>query len=485
MIDFKKKMEEQEKIEAKENGQTEVLDVAVNNKRKKLTTYIIAIVVIGLVFSGKVIMSSQSTSDWLSKTGFFNKLTHLVPSNDKLLKGEEADRINILLLGMGGEGHDGAYLADTIMLASLKPSTKQVSLISIPRDMQVPLEEAGWRKINNINAFAEMKEPGSGGQKTIEALTKLFEINIDYYVRVDFAGFMNIIDELGGVEVNVENTLDDYAYPILGQEDNPNYYARYEHLHIDKGLQKMNGSLALKYARSRHGVGLEGSDFARAKRQQLLLAAVKDRLLSKQTLLNPVMIGKLINEFSKHVSTNLDVWEILKIWELFKDIDKNNIISKVLSDAPDGLLVSTVSSEGAYILVPVIGNFTKINNLIRDVFTDGQPLVIEEIENIKKDASVSIKNGTWITGLAGEKAITLEALGFSIAETGNAPVRDYIDTIVFDLTYGKNNEALNTIKKATQATQSFDFPEWVKEYQNQTDAADFLLILGTDSNNAN
>jgi LCP family protein required for cell wall assembly len=485
MIDFKKKMEELEKQEAKENGLEEI--VVPNKKRRKITAYVIAIVVIGLVFSSRVIMSSQNATGWLAESGLFNKIKHLVPSTDKKLKGEENDRINILLLGMGGEGHDGAYLSDTIILASLKPSTKQVALISIPRDLQVPLEEAGYRKINNINAFAEANVKGSGGQATADAVGKLFNINIDYYVRADFVGFMNIIDELGGVTVNVENTLDDYAYPILGQEDNPNYYSRYEHLHIEKGIQNMNGSLALKYARSRHGVAGEGSDFARAKRQQLILEAVKEKILSKQTLLNPVTIGKLISQFSQHVSTNFSVWELLRAWSLFKDIDRSQIINKVLSDAPDGLLVSTTSSEGAYILVPASGNFSKINALIRDVFNDPTTQTkTEEIKKITEDASVTVKNGTWISGLAGETAANLQALGLTVKETGNAPERSYAQTLVFDFTYGKKNEALEAIKKATGAEQGFDTSTpWVKDYESQANIADFLLVLGTDANTTN
>jgi len=485
MIDFKKKMEEIEKQEVKENRTENIVNVvdSINNKKGGgITAYIITIVVIGLVFSGRVIMSSQNGSGWLSESGLFNKIKHLVPSADKQLKGEKNDRINILLLGMGGEGHDGAYLSDTIILASLKPSTKQVALISVPRDLQVPLTEAGYRKINNINAFAEAKEKDSGGQATVDAVSKLFNLNIDYYVRVDFSGFVNVIDEIGGIKVNVENQLDDYAYPIMGEEDNPDYYARYEHLSIKKGVQEMNGSLALKYARSRHGVGGEGSDFARAKRQQLILEAVKDKLLSKQTLLNPVTITKLIGEFNQSVSTNFSAWEILRAWELFKDVNKDQIINKVLSDAPDGLLTSTISTEGAYILVPVSGNFSKVNALIRDVFNNGYPQSpAEEIKKITGDASVAVKNGTWISGLAGETAITLQELGLTIIETGNAPERGYEETLVFDFTYGKKEEALSAIKKMTGAEQGFEVTPWIKEYQNQDDIADFLLILGTDA----
>lgn len=483
-------MEEIEKKEARENFSEEVFIETRSPKRRKITTYIIAMIVVGLIFSGKVIMSSQSNSDWLSEKGFFNKIKHLVPSADKKLKGEENDRINIILLGMGGEGHDGPYLADTIMLASLKPSTKQVALVSIPRDLTVPIDGVGWRKVNHVNALAEAKEKGSGGPATMATLSSLLQIPIHYYIRVDFAGFEKIIDEIGGIDVYVENTLSDYAYPIFGQEDNPNYYARFEHLYIEKGWQKMDGALALKYSRSRHGSGIEGSDFARAKRQQLVLEAVKNKLLSRQTLLNPVTVGKLINEFNRNLSTNFDVWEMIKLWNMFKETKKENIINQVLSDAPKGFLVSSISPEGAYILVPSSGNFSAIRNMVRDVFGEDQdsdsspPTAAKPVPTIRQEASVAVKNGTWITGLANKNATNLKTSGFIITETSNAPNRENSLTFVYDLTYGNKNEELAAIKKITGAQQSFDFPEWIKEYQDTPGAADFVLILGTDANKA-
>lgn len=493
-------MEELEKQTIQETDRGEILNESPQKKkRKKISTYVIAAIVVSLVFSGKVIMSSQGTADWLSDRGFFGKLKHLVPGNDKFLAGEEEDRINILLLGMGGEGHDGAYLADTIIIASLKPSTKQVSMVSIPRDLTVPMGDGSWRKANHINALAEAKEAGSGGPETMSALGNILELPIHYYIRVDFQGFMNIIDEIGGIDVDVENTLDDYAYPIMGQEDNPNYYARFEHLHIDKGLQKMNGALALKYARSRHAYGIEGSDFARARRQQLVITAVKDKLLSRQTLLNPMTISKLIGELDRSVATDLEVWELLKLWNSFKDIQKDQIISKVLSDAPDGLLVSSVGDGGAYILVPASGNFSKIKQLFQDIFLTEQPALLESVNDSKKTntensvktlekisspADISIKNGTWITGLASRFSEKLSPLGFTVVETGNAPERNYEETLVFDLTYGNNNGALETIKKISGAKQSFEFPAWIKEYQAAPEAADFVLILGTNADKA-
>ena len=483
MIDFKQKMQEAEKLERKNgNYQTEDEQLLNSRKRRRITTYVIAILVIALVFSGKILMSSQNATSWIPGISFLNKLRHLVPIADKQLVGEEGDRINILLLGMGGEGHDGAYLTDTIMLASLKPSTKQVALVSIPRDLTTPV--SGWRKINSINAYAEQQTPGSGGTATAKAIEELLQTPITYYIRVDFAGFERIIDEIGGVEINVENAFDDYTYPIGGQEDNPNYYARFEHLHFDAGLQKMNGSLALKYARSRHAFGLEGSDFARARRQQLLLEAVKEKLLSRQTLLNPVVLTKLISEFNKDISTNLGTWELLRLWDLSKDVKREQIINKVLSDAPDGFLVSSKGQDGAYILTPRSGNFSEIKNLVQNIFesTNLSVSIPEVIEPITDGARVFIANGTWITGLAGKTSSTLGKYQFKVVGTGNAIERNYEQTVIYDLSSGQKNDSLITLKKMTGATQAFNAPSWLEQYKTGDNKSDFLLILGTDAN---
>ncbi len=487
MIDFKQKMEEEEARLRKENkfsSEPEDLEPIINSKKKKrFVTYTIAIIVIALIFSGRVLISSQNATAWFSEINIFNKIRGLVPSADNKLKGEENDRVNILLLGMGGEGHDGAYLTDTIMLASFQPSTKRVSMVSIPRDLVSPV--SGWRKINSVNAYAEQKTPGSGGEATSQAISDLLQIPIDYYVRADFNGFVNIINELGGIEINVENNFDDYTYPAYGQEDNPNYYARFEHLHFDKGWQSMNGSMALKYARSRHSSSSEGSDFARAKRQQLVLEAVKEKLLSSRTLLNPVTVTKLANQFNKNISTNLSTWEILRLWELFKDVNRSQIINKVLSDAPDGFLISGTGEDGAYILTPRSGNFAAIINMVKNIFPTetAAPTEAPEEKNItiSDNASIMILNGTWVAGLASKTASVLEQSNFAIIKTGNAPVRNYEQTTVYDLSSGAKLESLEALKKITGALQAYDSPEWIS-YQTSGTLPDFMLILGTDAN---
>jgi len=500
MIDFKQKLEENDP-ESKRLAEEEEDEKIINDLRKgrKAKNYFIAIIVLALIFSGKIIMSSQGASQWLANNTFWGRVTHLTENGDNKLIGENQDRINILLLGMGGANHDGGYLADTIMLASLKPSNKQAALLSIPRDLTAPTENGTWRKVNSINALAEAKEEGSGGPAMTKALSSILGTEINYYISIDFDGFVNIIDELGGIDVNVENTLDDYSYPIRGEEDNPDYYARFEHLHVEKGMQHMNGSLALKYARSRHAAGIEGSDFARARRQQLILEAVKTKLLSRNTLLKPAMISRIISELNRNIKTNLDVWAFIKLWNDYKDIDRSQISNKVLSDGPEGLLIASRGEEGAYILIPQTGNFKEIQNLVQNIFGDkniqetGKTLNSNNNEftennkntpiaigKVKEEIKVAVLNGTWVSGLAAKTAINLQNYGFKISETANAPTREYQNSVIYDLTYGQKLQGLEILQAAEQASIAYDAPSWLETYKNSSNKPDFVLIIGVN-----
>lgn len=174
----------------------------------KLVTYLLIIFVILTIFFGiNVIGSGENLAKTLGNASLWGQLKFLISSDDKQLAGEKENRINVLLLGMGGLDHDGPFLTDTVIVASFKPSTNQVALISLPRDLLVPIPGYDWRKINNANAFGEMANPGQGGELAKKVVNEIFDLPINYYVRIDFAGFKQIIDDLGGVTINVENLL--------------------------------------------------------------------------------------------------------------------------------------------------------------------------------------------------------------------------------------------------------------------------------------
>jgi LCP family protein required for cell wall assembly len=472
MIDFKQGMETEEDISSEYK----------TKKGRKFITYIGVIVIVACIFAGKVIMSGPSGDSWFNVSSIFSKFTHITTAEDKKLVGEENDRINILLIGMGGKNHDGGYLADTIMLVSLKPSTKQVSMISVPRDTTVPVEGGAWRKVNSINATAEKKEPGSGGAAMTSALSEILGTPITYYVRADFQGFINIVDEMKGVEVNVENTLDDYSYPVMGKEDDPDYYARYEHLHVEAGAQKMDGSLALKFARSRHGLGKEGTDFARAKRQQLILQAVKDKLLSKSTLLKPAMIVRISNQLSEHIDTNLGVREMLLLWDDYKNVSRENIINEVIDNQDNGLLVDSRGEDGAYLLVPKSGNFNQIRSFVQNIFGDSSVnSKVIDVKPIENQVKIQVINGTWVTGLASQIANKLDPYNFKAVKISNGSERNFITSAIYDLSYGKNDQAIKSLSDLTGAKLAYDNPSWLETLKNSTSTPEIILILGTDA----
>lgn len=456
------------------------------SKLKKFIYIFIFLFVAFISFSSKAPNSDEANESWIYKIPIIGQIKHLAESADKKLKGQDDDRINILLLGMGGQAHQGGYLTDTIMLASLEPSSQKAALLSIPRDLSVPLEGLGWRKINNINAFAEAENSGSGGLAVSQALSDILEIPVDYYFRMDFAGFVNIIDELGGIKINVENVIDDKSYPIMGMEEAEPYEDRFEYLYIPAGWQKMDGELALKYVRSRHSAGIEGSDFARSRRQQKVMEAVKEKLLSKYILFKPRLITNIINQLQDHVSTNLKIWEMLKLWDIAKKIDKENIINKGLDNSPSGLLLDIITQEGAYVLNPRSGDFAEIQYLVHNIFSD-VPYEFKAKVTVEK-SSIEIRNGTWINGLASQTALDLEKYGFNIVRIVNSGRQNSQKSVIYDLTFGGKLESLAILKEKTGANVSFELPSWLyedisKEVADEKNPVmpDFILILGQDA----
>ncbi len=444
----------------------------------------IFLIVCFVLFPSQILISEEE--NFLYRLPIIGQIKHLVESSDKKLKNEDTGRINILLLGMGGKNHQGGLLTDTIMLASLNIKQRKAALLSIPRDMSVPVEGSGWIKINNINAFAEIKEKGSGGVAVSQTLSDILSIPVDYYVRLDFQGFINIINKLGGIEIYVENTIDDYSYPITGQEEAEDYASRFEHLYIEKGWQKMDGELTLKYARSRHTAGIEGSDFARARRQQKVIQAVKEKFSKTNFLFKPMLINDIVNELIENVSTNLKIWEMIKIWNIFKNLDPETIMTKVLDNSPDGLLYNIINEGGAYVLLPRNGDFEEIKYLVHNIFDEAPENEKEEVTTER--ATLEIRNGTWINGLANRKAVDLEKYGFDVLRVGNSSRRNFEKSIIYDLTFGDKIKSLSILKEKTNASVSFNLPQWLKDdimentaLEISPEKPDFILILGQDA----
>lgn len=458
---------------------------------RKIGKFLIALAIffaiLFIIFFVKNAISHSTRESWIDRVPVIGQIKHLAESSGAKLDGEDEGRINILILGVGGKSHEGSELTDTIMIASVNLKNNKIALFSIPRDLSVPIQGKGWQRINHINSYAESANPGSGGKITSEQISKLMNAPIHYYVKIDFEGFEETVDTLGDIKVNVENTFDDYMYPIIGMEDTPVYNDRYETLHFDQGWQKMDGETALKYARSRHAYGVEGTDFARAARQQKVIQGIKDKALSAGTLLNPVKVSSLIGNIDDHIEINMKIWEIVKLWKLIQNVSEENMITRVLSNQPNGLLSDSMTAEGAYILIPRAGNFGEIQYLFANIFEEIPQDEKQVIQN--EGAKVKVLNGTWVSGLAGKIALDLERHGFNIVSVANCSRQDFETSVIYDLTYGEKKESLKLLKEKINANVSFNLPQWLKDdivaelkALPGTVQADIILILGEDAN---
>lgn len=392
-------------------------------------------------------------------------------------------RINILLLGVGGEGHDGAQLTDTIILASLDTKNNKLALFSIPRDLAFPIGNNQFRKINSLNALQESAHPGEGARRSADLIGDLLNIRVDYVMRVDFKGFEKFIDTLGGVDITVEKSFTDNSYPTAD--------GGWKTISFKAGAQHMDGKKALEYVRSRHGNNGEGSDFARSRRQQLVLEAVRDKLLSMGTLANPKKINDLINVISDHVQTDLSAWDMLSMAPKFVEVDPSNIINRVLTDAADGELSPAMISQ-EYMLFPRKPDWSEIRAIAANPFLSKE----EEVKSLQPKAAVyiEIKNGTTYEGYASKVYQRLKALGYKVNEVSNAQHKGYDKTVIYDLTSGKMTDDLVKLKKMLNAEVSSTPPQAVSKSTLRTILTDymvqetinasstqFLIILGDSS----
>jgi len=283
-------------------------------------------------------------------------------------------KTNILLLGIdkrtnvpytyfvsGGTQKRNGFLSDTIIVASIDQNTKQVSLISIPRDTWVAIP--GWSgisassgKINSAYSLGATEGyPGGGLELAERVVSEHLGLTIHYGVRIDFEGFKKAIDTLGGINVVVEKSFDDYQYPLEGKEkvDCSDYSCRFGHIHFDAGPTHMDGLTALKFVRSRSGTNGEGSDFARARRQQRVIQAFFKKSTSIGNLLDPVKLNKIFRDFGQAVESDFDLAAIPQTIKLSKEINLDNVRTFVL-DPSSGVMrhPEAGSYGGAYVIVP-------------------------------------------------------------------------------------------------------------------------------------
>jgi LCP family protein required for cell wall assembly len=357
-------------------------------------------------------------------------------------------RVNIALYGYGGSGHDGAFLSDSIMVISIQPrgdgNKPQIAQISIPRDLFVPIPVGGaektyYARVNEAYSIGQAGLPVSsadysgdqgGGRLADATLSRILGIPIDHFVGLDFTAFKSAVDSVGGVDINVEHTFTDNNYP-RGECDDPQHPdCAVETIHFNAGPQHMDGATALIFARSRESADpLEGTNFARNKRQQLVLSAIKQRVLSVGGLGN---LPNLLSSLGDHVKTDLPLGDALALYELVKGVDTTSFEhvsvdnSNFIYDC--GPPYGTAACPAAY-EYPYDRSFGTLQHFVQNIFPS--PGAIAE------HAPVSVVDGSGRTqGGSKRWASLFSNAGLSATDGGSGRVSP--TTRVIDASGGRN-----------------------------------------------
>lgn len=391
-------------------------------------------------------------------------------------------RLNILLVGADQRPAQSTFNTDTMIVVSIDPTTKQVAMLSLPRDMSdVPLP-ASWPahayyangvfpgKITTLWTAAAGSPglfpfPGNAVQRGFNALKgilgNLYQLNIQYYVEVNFQGFRTVVDTLGGITVNVQVPVVDTHYPVSDTQA--------LNLYIPAGIQHMNGSEALAYARSRHA----SSDFDRAARQQRVVVSVREQTDPATLLAN---LDRLVAVLKSSVHTDIPAELFPSLIRLAEQVDTHSIRQLVFTPPVFGTECNNPSASCYYSLYP---NVDAIRLAVRQMFRSNPALDASRTKLASEAAQVAVLNGSGQNGQASSVAAYLQYLGMDasvgLANGGRAARQTYRQTVV--TVYNGAAARLPETIRVLQQT----FGVTVVEETDPTVKVDVIVITGSQT----
>lgn len=392
------------------------------------------------------------------------------------LRGEDRGRVNILLAGNSADdpGHDGANLTDSIMLVSIDTQQHKAFMMSIPRDLWVHIPNDGHQKINAAYVAGQssgFNQPGypAGGMGQLEQIVSQdLGIPIDYYALVDYTAIRDAVNDVGGIDVNIQSSDPRGLY-----DPSIDYATHHPLVRLSNGWHHLDGQQALDLARARGDAygsyGFAGSDFERTQNQRLMLAALKKKAVSAGVLANPAKLSNLSDAVGNNVKTDFKLSEVRRLYDLIKQINDQSIQSLSLNQANGrNLLTSYSAPDGESALIPAAGpdDFSAIRAFVRQK-TSSDPVVQE-------GARIVVLNGTTVNGLAVKVKNQLTAKQMFVTDVGDGPTTSQTTTAIIDNSSGK--------KPATAAalTKIFGNHLTTQNVYGLSYDADFIVILGTD-----
>ncbi len=388
------------------------------------------------------------------------------------------ERVNILLLGIDQRDSEAGQptRTDTMILLTIDPVGKTMGMLSIPRDLWVPipgLDKALEERINAAHFFGDLyKYPGGGTVLAKKTVQYNLGVPVHYYVRVDFKAFEKIVDALGGVTINVETAIRDTEYP----DGNYGIISIY----IPAGVQHMDGETALRFVRTRHA----DSDFGRTRRQLQFLMAMRDQALKLNIL---PKAPSLISQFRDSIKTDMSANEILSMARLASQIESDKIISRSIDET---MITPWVTPQGGEVLIP---KRDEIKKVVAEVFgtttaaptTQPQPAAPTPVPTAttssqlravlaQENARIEVLNGTNTKGLAGRTQVYLNNLGYNVVTIGDAGRYDYSETVI--LYYAQRPNSLANLVKTFSVR-----PDNIRAAPSARLDADIRVILGANA----
>jgi LCP family protein required for cell wall assembly len=360
------------------------------------------------------------------------------------------DIVNILLLGVDSARNLKSQNTDTIIVISVNKATKQVSMLSIPRDLWVYIPTLGWNRINQAHKHGHSIDyPGKGPALLMRTIEVNLGIPIDHWARVDFQGFTRVVDKLGGVEMTIACPVNLRYRPPTSQEQ--------EEMILEAGVHQMNGETALRYVRTRR----DGTDFDRARRQQQFLRAMWNQTKSPEIILR---IPGLWSALSDAFQTDMSLGDVVALAPVALEINPQRVRSRYIGPRQ---ISNWKTEEGWQVLLP---NNSEIQRVVASLFA---PPAATEDAVASEGARIQVRNGTYRQQLAKIGADQLLWQGFSVIDTGLADHPDYKQTQV--IVFQDKPQALGLLTQLLGVG-----PENVIHQPDPNQPADFLVILGED-----
>lgn len=271
-------------------------------------------------------------------------------------------RTNFLLLGIAGGNHEGADLTDTIIFASINNSTGDTLLVSIPRDLWIPSLRA---KVNTAFHYGEEKQPGKGGFILAKsAISEAIDQPVDFVALINFSVFEKAIDTVEGIDIIVDHAFTDLKYPISGRETDPCEPCRYQTVSFSAGSQHLDGATALKFVRSRNAQGDEGTDFARSARQEKVISAFKQKLLS-----SPTKILQLKSVLSDGIVTDISPNLYFPLARLGLKVARTKLRVAAITEPLVYNPPVSALQDYQWVLLPKDNDFSVVASYIKDLLT--------------------------------------------------------------------------------------------------------------------